>query len=153
MILDRLEVARRQYPWLPPPFLQAFEFLLSERVGQLPGGKHVIDGDRLFAIVQSYEPKSINECRLEAHRRYWDVQYVARGEEQMGWAPLANVEVTEPHDSERDVGFFRGTYQLFSVPAGTFVIFGPGDVHMPGISPADARATLVRKVVVKVESP
>jgi biofilm protein TabA len=153
MILDRLDIARRQYAWLPPRLLQAFDFLLDGRLTELPDGKHTIDGDRLFAIVQTYHPKPIDECRLEAHRRYWDVQYVASGEERMGWSPLASVEVTEPHDQERDVGFFRGNFQLFHVPAGTFVVFGPQDSHMPSIAVSDVQPALVRKVVVKVELP
>ena len=57
--------------------------------------------------------------------------------------------VSEPHDSERDVAFFRGTGQFVLVPAGYFTIFSPQDVHMPGVA-ADPLG-IVRKVVVKVE--
>ncbi len=162
MILDRLADARRKYPWLPPAFQRAFDFLTDERTASLPDGKHALDGERLFAIVQQYEPKPIEHCRLEAHRRYWDVQYLSAGEERMGWAPLAGLAVTEPHDPQCDIAFFQGNCQLLSVPAGTFVIFGPHDAHMPGVAPESSQNSLaasegqlpgkmVRKIVVKVE--
>ena len=156
MILDQLASAKQMYPWLPAPFHAAFEFLSDPRTAELPDGKHAIDGDRLFAIVQQYHPKRIDECRLEAHRRYWDVQYLTSGAERMGWAPLEGLEVTDPHDNERDVGFFRGESQLFTVPAGTFVIFGPHDAHMPSIAiekSGQPATEMVRKIVVKVELP
>jgi biofilm protein TabA len=160
MILDRLEGAKQKYVWLPAPFHAAFDFLSHPETAKLPDGKHSIDGDRLFAIIQQYEPKPIDQCRLEAHRRYWDVQYLSGGEERMGWAPLdESLQVTEPHDVSRDVGFFRGNCQLFNVPAGTFVIFGPHDAHMPSIAvesnavekQGQTAAQMVRKIVVKVE--
>lgn len=161
MILDRLADAQKKYPWLPSAFQRAFEFLSDPKPASLEDGKHTIDGDRLFGIVQQYKPKPLDECRLEAHRRYWDVQYLSAGAERMGWAPLEGLTVTEPHSQERDVAFFRGACELFLVPAGTFVIFGPHDAHMPSIAldPSQAGAssqgqsaeTMVRKIVVKVE--
>jgi biofilm protein TabA len=165
MILDRLASAKQQYPWLPPQFHAAFDFLNDEKIHQLAGGKHEIDGDRIFAIVQQYDPKPAADCRLEAHRRYWDVQYIAAGEERMGWSPLAGLAVAEAFDADRDVGFYTGNCELFHIPAGTFVIFGPQDAHMPGIAVDDTPpsqvppgggeghhgAPMVRKIVVKVE--
>lgn len=167
MIIDRLTSAKEQYRWLPAPFLAAFDFLSDEKIHQLPGGKHEIDGDRLYAIVQQYDPQPVDQCKLEAHRRYWDVQYLVAGEERMGWAPLAGLSIAEAFDPARDVGFFHGDYQLFRVPAGTFTIFGPHDAHMPGVAIDDTPpsqvppgggeghhgAPMVRKIVVKVELP
>jgi YhcH/YjgK/YiaL family protein len=152
MILDRLSSAEH-YRWLPAPLLAALDFLRDPKTAQLPDGKHAIDGERLFAIVQQYEPKPEDLGRLEAHRRYWDVQYLAAGEERMGWAPTAETEVTEPYSADRDVGFHRGSYQLFRVPQGTFVIFGPHDAHMPGVALESPGGKVVRKIVVKVELP
>ena len=70
----------------------------------------------------------------------------------MGWVNLAEVTVSEPHSQERDVAFFTGRGNFLRVPAGSFTIFGPQDVHMPGVAPADEKAIgIVRKIVVKVE--
>lgn len=82
----------------------------------------------------------------------WSSQDVARGAERMGWVNLAEVRVSEPHDAERDVAFFSGTASFIRVPAGSFAIFGPEDVHMPGVAPDDENASgVVRKIVVKVK--
>jgi YhcH/YjgK/YiaL family protein len=150
MITDRLSNAEL-YRNLHPRLAAALDWLGSTDLASLPLGKTVIDGEHLFALVQEYTPKLPELGKLEAHRRYWDVQYVARGEERMGWVNLAEVTVSEPHSQERDVAFFTGKCDYFHVPTSSFAIFGPQDVHMPGVAPEGGLAAVVRKVVVKVE--
>lgn len=148
MILDKLENADL-YRGLDPRIAAAVAWLKGTDLTALPLGKTVIDGEHLFALVQEYTPKQADVLKYEAHRRYWDVQVVVRGTERMGWANLTEMTVSEPHDAERDVAFFRGEGQFVLVPAGYFTIFSPQDVHMPGVAAEPLGA--VRKVVVKVE--
>ncbi len=148
MILDKLTSAD-QYKTLHPRIAAALDWLAKTDLAALPLGKTVIDGEHLFALVQEYTPKDPALLKYEAHRRYWDVQVVASGSERMGWAHLSQMTVSEPHDSERDVAFYRGDGQFVLVPAGFFTIFSPQDVHMPGVAAVPLGA--VRKVVVKVE--
>jgi YhcH/YjgK/YiaL family protein len=148
MILDRLDNADL-YRGIHPRIASALHWLRSADVTALPLGKTVIDGQRLFALVQQYTPRPPAELKYEAHQRYWDVQFVARGAEQMGWAPRSQMTVIEPYDKERDVAFFRGQAQFVHVSAGSFAIFAPSDVHMPGVA-AEPLAP-VWKVVLKVE--
>ena len=155
MILDLLSNADF-YRGLPAGLVEALDFLRGADVMALPLGKTVIDKERLFALVQEYVPKPAAEGRFEAHRRYWDVQYVASGRERMGWNNLSRMTVEEPHSDERDVAFFRGSGDFFSAPAGTFAIFGPQDVHLPGVAfeePSAGPPAMVRKIVLKVELP
>ena len=150
MITDRLSNAAL-YRTLHPRLTAALDWLRATDLLHLPLGKAPIDGDELFALVQEYVPKDPALGKFEAHREYWDVQYLARGEERMGWVNLEEATVSEPYDPERDVAFFSGKGSFVRVPAGSFAIFGPEDVHMPGVSPdgEEARET-VRKIVVKV---
>ncbi len=153
MILDLLSNASL-YRGLPAGLVAALDFLKSADLAALPLGKTVIDGERLFALVHEYTPKAAALGKFEAHRRYWDVQYVATGVERMGWNTLSRMSESEPHSQERDVAFFTGPGDWFYVPAGTFAIFGPSDVHMPGVAVDDEHAAdqqPVRKIVVKVE--
>jgi YhcH/YjgK/YiaL family protein len=153
MILDVLSNARL-YAGLPARLVRALRWLEATDTLALPLGKTVIDGERLFALVQEYTPKAESLGKFEAHQRYWDVQYVARGIERMGWNTLARMAVSEPYSAEREVAFFQGNGDFFVAPAGTFAIFGPSDVHMPGVALESAgtpASALVRKVVVKVE--
>lgn len=150
MIFDRLEHAA-MYHGLGPTLRDAFDFLRNTDISRLPEGKHVIDGERLFAIVQQYHPKPVEEAAWEAHRRYIDVQYVAKGVERIGYAALRDsLKVTQPYDAEQDIIFFDAHGDLFEVAAGAFAIFMPQDLHAPClISSASVGVADVRKVVVK----
>ena len=150
MITDLLSNADL-YKNVHPRLAAGLAWLRNTDLASLPLGKAVIDGEHLFALVQEYTPKGPELGKLEAHRRYWDIQYVASGEERMGWVNLGEVTVSDPYDTEREVAFFTGKCNYIRVPAGSFTIFAPQDVHMPGVAPAEGAAGLVRKVVVKVE--
>jgi YhcH/YjgK/YiaL family protein len=136
----------------------------------LPLGKHEIEGDKVFALVQEYSPKPRAVGKFEAHERYWDVQFVARGAERMGWVVRSRLAISEPYDAAREVMFFEsspysGIGDFFLVAEGFFTVFGPQDVHMPGVAIAENTASdaafsaamsgptnlSVRKVVVKVD--
>lgn len=161
MILDRLS-RRGLYRGLHRRLDAALEWLATIDATALATGRHDLEGtgpasDGLFALVQDYTTRPVEELRYEAHRRYWDVQYVASGVERIGWGPRPEsdddrggpLELAEPHSVERDVAFFRGAGQLLLVPAGHFAIFAPTDVHLP-CAIADSPCA-VRKIVIKAE--
>lgn len=150
MILDSLTNAQLYYP-LGLHIRRALEFVQSTDLLALAPGRHDIEGDKLFALVQDYQPKPANQGRYEAHRRYWDLQVVARSEEAMGWNRLEAMQIAEPHSDEKDVAFFQGPGFLFLVPAGSFAIFAPHDVHLPGVE--TTRSEQVRKIVIKMQGP
>ena len=147
MIIDTLDNAA-VYESLGPSFAQAFEYLRSGRAETDAVGSHALDGDDLFVNVDEYTTKPQDQGRWEAHRKYADVQYVVAGCEQMGYAVIDGMTVAEAYDDATDVGFFTGGGVMLRVPAGTFTVFMPQDVHMPQIACDDAGP--VRKVVVKV---
>lgn len=150
MILDHLKRSSLYYH-LDPRLKLAWEFLQSNDPMALPLGRTTVDGDYVFALTQEYVPRDEAECRLEAHRRYYDIQYVASGEEKMGWAALDSLEVTEPHSNERDVAFFQGPCELLLVKAGFFTVFGPNDAHKPMVRPSADATQTIRKIVMKVQ--
>lgn len=147
MIVDRL-AHLDQYRGLAPRLVRALEFLRDTDLLALPLGRLDLDGDRLFALVQEYTTKDAGQGRWEAHQKYCDVQYVARGTERIGVRNIAFMEVEQPYDSERDVAFFQGEGDFITLPAGTFAIFAPQDVHLP--CTIANQPELVRKIVLKV---
>ncbi|MFM8703753.1 MAG: YhcH/YjgK/YiaL family protein [Planctomycetia bacterium] len=132
MILDVFPQWRRYEP-LNARFGRAFAFL----EGVTPDtavGRHEIDGDFAYALVQRYETRPAAAMQLEAHRRYIDIQYVVRGREVIHWAPLAALaEVTLPYDDGKDVALFAAGGPMVPVrlPAGQFMILFPDDAHAP----------------------
>ena len=149
MIVDRLSNWRR-YTGLEE-LRPAFEWLDRHAGETLPEGRLDIDGDRLFALPQSYAPKPVEGARFESHRRYADVQYIAGGAEMIGYAPTDTLELEAPYDPEKDIAFFAqpARYTPIALPAGCFAVFYPEDAHMPCCR-LDSDAP-IRKVVMKVK--
>jgi biofilm protein TabA len=89
--------------------------------------------------------------KLEFHRKYIDVQYMASGEEVIGWASVERVTITAAYDEEKDIAF--GTAPLSEVTplhlsAGQLVVLYPKDAHAPKL--AAGKPSQVKKIVVKV---
>jgi YhcH/YjgK/YiaL family protein len=147
MILDTLANADR-YLSLHPVFPRAFEFLRSTDLSALTPGRHVIDGESLFAIVEACPGRTRGEAKLECHRRYIDIQLVLGGTDEMGWKPLGECrQPVSEFNVERDIRFFDDVPSSWvTTPAGSYCIFFPDDAHAPLVSDGQ-----VRKVVVKIE--
>lgn len=149
MIIDSLE----QYSLynFGPAWEKAFKFLSS--IDLLLGpGKHIIDGENVFAIVNEYETKPHNEGRFEAHRKYVDIQFLLSGREKLRWSALKNLEPEALYNHERDVEFFKISPEvpsLSTLEPGIFMAFFPEDGHMPGLACSD-KTEPVKKVVVKI---
>lgn len=145
MILDTLENAAR-YATMHPKFAAAFEFLRRSDLAGLPDGKHLLDGETLFVMMAHDAGRSRSGARLEAHRKYIDIQYCIAGREEIGWLPTAECTPAEGYDAGRDLEFFNDSADSWlAVPAGRFAIFYPEDAHAPL-----AGEGLVHKAVVKV---
>ena len=132
MILDTLAQAHR-YTALHPDFGRAFAFLTGSNLKLLAPGRHFIDGDRLYVSVDRKDGRDREGARLEAHRRYIDIQFTIEGNEEIGWRPTA--ECQQPageFDEAKDIIFFedRPTTWL-AVKPGRFAIFFPDDAHAP----------------------
>lgn len=150
MILDRIN-NRTLYETWRSGVAEALDYLAKTDFQKMPDGKYELDGERLFAIVQRYRPKPLAEIVWETHRNYIDIQYVAEGVERMGYAPLGDhPRVKQDYDPQLDAIFYEAQGDFFIVPAGSFVVFTPRDIHAPALavdSPDDASEVL--KVVVK----
>lgn len=149
MIIDKLSNSNL-YKNLGNRINIALEYLKLKDFSKMELGKYEIDGENIFALVNEYNTKDQNEGKLEAHKKYIDVQFVAKGKELMGYAPLENQAVIDPYNEQIDITFFSGEKSFTLVEEGMFAIFFPTDVHLPGIK-VDEPA-YVKKVVVKVKA-
>lgn len=152
MILDSLDQSDL-YLSLHPGFAAAFAFLKQATAGQAPAlGRHAIDGDQVFALVQRYTTKPYAETQLESHRRYIDIQYLLRGREHIYWAQVPTLpKVTQPYDTATDAALYAVVAEGLPLPlvAGRYAILYPADGHAPAC--AWGEPTEVDKIVVKVK--
>ncbi|MDD2305464.1 MAG: YhcH/YjgK/YiaL family protein [Prolixibacteraceae bacterium] len=148
MILDKLENAEL-YSCISENLKRGFDFLKNTNLPALEIGNYEIDGKNVFALVSEYESKAHQDCRLEAHQIYADIQYIVSGREAIGFASLNGQTVTAEYLPEKDIVFFSGETTQMIVEAGMFAVFYPQDVHRPCMQIDGPEK--VKKVVVKVK--
>jgi YhcH/YjgK/YiaL family protein len=151
MILDTIANSS-VYASLDSDFAKGFAFL-RQFDGSQAMRRHEIDGDRVFALVQSYTTKPIESAFYEARRRYSDIQFIFNGRETILWAPLVTMsDQTMAYDDAKDAALWKCNptdSTLLRLSAGHVAVFFPQDAHAPGMewnSPCE-----VVKVVVKVQ--
>ena len=149
MILDTLDNSAR-YEALNSRFAKAFAYLRTVD-GTQALGRHDLDGDHCFALVQTYETKPVEKAKFEAHRKYIDVQFIHSGRETILWAPLAAMEEEMmPYTEEKEAALWKLVPDVtpLHMSGGHFAILYPQDAHAPCIEWGPAGQ--VFKVVVKV---
>lgn len=146
MIFSALSQSDR-YTTLHPLFQRAFDYIRDTDLFSVAPGRYNIVGDDLIAIVELVQGKTREMARLEAHRKYIDIQLVLDGDEQMGWKPLADCyNPVSEHSMEKDIRFFHDApASWIAVPPDHFCIFFPEDAHAPLVSNG-----MVRKVIFKI---
>jgi YhcH/YjgK/YiaL family protein len=148
MIVDRIENAKL-YKGFGHGVAEALEYLAGADLAALANGKHEIDGQRLFVVVQRYQTKPLAEARWEYHEKYLDVQLVAAGGEAIGYAPWDDkLPVAQAFDTAKDAGFISASGAMLPLTAGMFAVFAPRELHAPSLT-VDGVKTDVLKVIVK----
>lgn len=148
MIKDKLTNADTYYG-ISERLKQGFEWLKNNDLLNIPDGRYLIDGEKIFANVQSYITK--DDAPYEAHRRYADIQYMVKGLEKVGVTDYLNCTTDKEYDKEKDIEFLHcnicSSYQ--TLEEGEFLVFYPQDAHQPSLTPDNKLS--VKKVIVKVE--
>lgn len=152
MIVDHIENADL-YLGLSEDIAKGLDYLRNTDFTNVEDGRVDLNGDRIFALVQRYRTRSEAKGSLESHRKYLDIQFIAKGTERIGYcSATAKPSVTKPYDPETDAAFYDGVGNLVELQEGCFAIYWPQDLHAPQIAagsppvPGD-----VIKVVVKVQ--
>ena len=90
---------------------------------------------------------------MEAHRGYYDVQFVVSGQELLQYAQLDGLAECQPFDEENDFGLYEAPKECTDVVlhAGDLAVLAPEDAHKPGCA-LGSEPCHVRKIVVKVRA-
>jgi biofilm protein TabA len=139
----------KQYQLNKVAWDKAFAFLKNTDLKNLATGRLAIDGDAVYAIVTEAPTKDYEKTAFESHEKYIDLQYVISGEEAMAKTPVAAVTVSKPYNEAAGIAFYTGEGRIYNVPAGTFMLFFPGEAHRPNITPGGNK--VVKKIVIKVK--
>jgi YhcH/YjgK/YiaL family protein len=164
MIVDKIENSKL-YAAISQRLAKALDVLKKEDfsnavrhpMAEKADGRYDIDGSNLYYLVQRYQTKPADQCKLEAHKDYIDIQFVADGEEILAYTPLDNLEIATPYNKEKDIIFYKTPANISSIvlTAGIFCVLFPDDAHMPKCrlkSPSNLSAGAdVLKIVVKVK--
>ena len=149
MIVDQIQNASQYYK-LGERIEVALRDLAGRDIRSMENGQYPIRGEEIYLVVARYVPRSPDGAAFEAHRRYFDIQYILEGHELMGYSPLERIRVTEEYDPETDALLGTGDGDFVRGSPGTFFILGPKDAHMPGIASESGATDEVTKVIVKV---
>jgi YhcH/YjgK/YiaL family protein len=118
-------------------------------LSQKEAGKYEVVENEIFVLVNKYKTKAVEDCRLEAHKKFIDIQIMIKGNEKIGYTLLNNQIPSVEYSDENDVMFFDSEYDLFSLNENMFALFFPYDIHMPGI--VNQKAEDITKIVMKVK--
>ena len=146
MIIDNLANADK-YISLHKDFKLVFDYLKNNNLEQMDCAKNIqLRGEEVFFNLDEYETKPVQ--KLEAHKKYIDIQVVITGEEYMGYTNIENTTITEEYDEKRDVMFLNGNVDKVLATNKNFIIFYPEDAHMPALSVTEPRT--VKKAIFKI---
>lgn len=136
----------------PAAIVRALDFLKNTDLQVLPGGRHAIEGDMMYANVDDVETKLFETTKPESHKNYIDIQFMVKGQENMGFfVDHGRVKPIESYP-ERDCYFYPNESVdegHIYCPEGYYTVFFPSDIHRPLLAVND-KPIKIRKVVVKV---
>lgn len=157
MIIDNIKNSG-QYSSLHPNFKMAFDYLISTNFSKTDNMTYELDGKNVYAIVSEYNTKPALEGKWESHLKYYDIQFVASGEEMMGYVNKDYMEILEDYNAENDFILWKEKKEDASIESidvnfikfkkNNFMILGPDDIHMPGLLTMEPKT--VKKVVIKI---
>ncbi|WP_028536993.1 YhcH/YjgK/YiaL family protein [Paludibacterium yongneupense] len=152
MIFDHIAHFGRGASPMPLALQRAFDWLHSIDAGQLAVGRHAIDGDNIYAMVQEMDTRPDSEGHPEAHRRYIDVQYLVSGSEKIGFLPRGTpARLLQDKLEANDIAFYdsdAAETSLLLTP-GMAAVFFPGELHRPCLAVDTPQA--LRKIVIKID--
>lgn len=133
----------------PASWQAALKFLKESDFNSMNLGRYELADDGTYANIDEYLTK--DTAHFEAHRKFIDIQYLAKGKEYIYVTPIdkkRNREVTH-YDDTKDITFFdEDNYTKHLLLSDNFLVLFPSDGHKPCMK-VDSNE-VVRKVVVKI---
>ena len=149
MIIDTIRNAENYFS-LHPRLSAGLRWLKSANLAAIQTGRIELDGTALFVLVSEIETKPRETARWEVHRRYFDIQYLVRGEELIGYAALDHCRLGVYDEAKDMQELLHAPGDFLTLRPQTFMILAPQDVHAPGLAPGlpgPAKKAIVKALV------
>ncbi len=128
----------------------AIEYIRSLDKTILYPGKYNVN-EYFYYSVQEYTTKPEDECVLESHREYIDIQWIVEGEEAFAISDVSRLVLEKEYDDVKDVMFWKPKQDMTKVilKAGTYIVLYPNDAHMGRINTIEKH--YIKKIIGKVK--
>jgi YhcH/YjgK/YiaL family protein len=145
MILDSLSQGNR-YSGLHPIFPRIWEILADSGLSSRPTDRYPIDETDSYYLLVEETGKGEQAALLESHRRFIDIHVTLRGEDMIGWRPVAACRlISQPYDTAKDATLYRDRPLTWSkVMPGLMAIFFPDDAHAPLAGTGELRKAIFK---------
>lgn len=151
MILNNIKQRGQEIEFLPEKIQEAINYLKQTDFSKLENKSYLIEGDKMFVVIQEYQTKPKQEKSAEQHQKYIDIQYMISGTEiiGVGYEHPGN-EILDNYNEEKE----RIKYDKIKnekdivISQGDYIILFPQDIHRPGCN--FQKQNNVRKAVLKI---
>ena len=152
MLIDHLHNASKYYG-ISPYLAKGLQWLEKhkDQLATIDNGRYEIDGEDVYAIVNSYETKPAADCGWEAHKVYCDIHYSVSGSERIAYSHIDSMKESQVYNIEKDYSLYEGEGDWIAVRENMFCLLLPSDVHAPGAF-IDTGSTFLKKVVIKLKA-
>lgn len=148
MIVDHISHISA-YRGLGPRFERAFAYL-ADFQENTPDGRYELDGDRVYALVQSIQTSAATAGVFESHKVYADIHFVVSGQEVIYYQETSLLNPRGDYDASIEGRLYDGGNEnALHLSKGFFGAFWPQDGHKPGCFVQAPAA--VRKIVMKIK--
>lgn len=128
----------------------AVKYLKGLKVSEADAGKVVDVNDNFYYSIQSYYTRPTEECKLESHRKYIDIQIMISGEESMDLVDVSRLSLKEEYDEAKDVMFWNISTRMSKTTLieGDYIVLYPETAHRGAQNLVESKHVL--KIVGKV---
>lgn len=129
----------------------AINYLRKLKVDETDAGTRIVVDEYFFYSVQSYVTKPADECKLESHKKFVDIQVMVSGSEAMDIVDTSRLTLQESYDATKDVMFWKISSRTArtTLTSGDIIVLYPEHAHRGAVSIENS--TKVVKIVGKVK--
>lgn len=131
---------------------EAITYIKQLKIEEIEIGKKIVVNENFFFNIQSYETKEKENCKLESHKKYIDIQMMISGKEKMELADVARLTIKEEYNEDADVMYWNTPERISTVilSEGDYIVLYPENAHRGAVKVE--KAEQVVKIVGKVKA-